>query len=209
MIVVGSHALKGDDGPALLALMHQMAAKFAKDDWVPFNVLHTVCADMTYCSSAAVLRATMGRFVSVQRASQVGALDLGYKAGAIQDKPKVLYLLGADEGMVTRDALGPDATVIYQGHHGDKGAHMADIILPGAAYTEKVGTYVNTEVCPLLGLFMVHAAPQLWFIGGAGGSCGSFAPSPPLSAGPDAADCARRHAAGQCARGLEDHPGAV
>jgi hypothetical protein len=42
MIVVGSHALKGDDGPALLALMHQMAAKFAKDDWVPFNVLHTV-----------------------------------------------------------------------------------------------------------------------------------------------------------------------
>lgn len=43
MIVVGSHALKGEDGPALMALMNQMSAKYAKDGWTPFNVLHTVC----------------------------------------------------------------------------------------------------------------------------------------------------------------------
>ena len=60
---------------------------------------------------------------------------------------EVVYLLGADEIDMTR--LGPSAEegafVIYQGHHGDAGAHRADVILPGAAYTEKNGTYVNTE----------------------------------------------------------------
>jgi len=54
----------------------------------------------------------------------------------------VIYLLGADE--IDMDRLG-DAFVIYQGSHGDRGAHRADVILPGAAYTEKGGTYVNTE----------------------------------------------------------------
>ncbi len=54
----------------------------------------------------------------------------------------VVYLLGADE--IDMDRLG-DAFVIYQGSHGDQGAHRADVILPGAAYTEKDGTYVNTE----------------------------------------------------------------
>jgi NADH-quinone oxidoreductase subunit G len=52
----------------------------------------------------------------------------------------VLFLLGADEIEVPAGAF-----VIYQGTHGDKGAHRADVILPGAAYTEKSGTYVNTE----------------------------------------------------------------
>ncbi|MGI9387115.1 MAG: molybdopterin-dependent oxidoreductase, partial [Methyloligellaceae bacterium] len=52
------------------------------------------------------------------------------------------YLLGVDE--LDMDRLG-NAFVIYQGTHGDRGAHRADIILPGAAYTEKNGTYVNTE----------------------------------------------------------------
>ena len=59
----------------------------------------------------------------------------------------MVYLLGADEIDMAR--LGPNADegafVIYQGHHGDAGAHRADVILPGAAYTEKNGTYVNTE----------------------------------------------------------------
>jgi len=54
----------------------------------------------------------------------------------------VVYLLGADE--IEAAALGK-AFVIYQGHHGDRGARRADVILPGAAYTEKDATYVNTE----------------------------------------------------------------
>jgi NADH-quinone oxidoreductase subunit G len=55
----------------------------------------------------------------------------------------VLWLLGADEIDTAR--IGADTFVVYQGHHGDAGAHRADVILPGAAYTEKSGTYANTE----------------------------------------------------------------
>ena len=58
---------------------------------------------------------------------------------------KFLYLLGADENSISRADLDPQAFVVYQGHHGDVGAEMADVVLPGAAYTEKEGTYVNTE----------------------------------------------------------------
>lgn len=53
--------------------------------------------------------------------------------------------MGADDNKITRDKLPADCVVIYQGHHGDAGATMADIILPGAAYTEKQGTYLNAE----------------------------------------------------------------
>lgn len=79
---------------------------------------------------------------------KVAALDIGYKAGpdAIKkDKPDVLFLLGADAGVITRADLPEDCFVIYQGHHGDKGAELADVVLPGAAYTEKQSTYVNME----------------------------------------------------------------
>lgn len=92
-------------------------------DWKVLNILHQV-------------------------ASQVAALDLGYKAGVADIRnhvPKVLYLLGADEETITRSDLPPNTFVIYQGHHGDAGASIADAILPGAAYTEKQATYVNTE----------------------------------------------------------------
>merc|ERR1719384_1840634 len=81
-------------------------------------------------------------------ASQVAALDLGYKPGVAevrQAKPKVLWMLGADGEAITRQDLPEDCFVIYQGHHGDAGAAIADCILPGAAYTEKQGTYVNME----------------------------------------------------------------
>lgn len=77
----------------------------------------------------------------------MAALDIGYKSGVdsiVQQKPKILYLVGADDNKLTRDQLA-DTFVIYQGHHGDKGAELADVILPGAAYTEKTATYVNTE----------------------------------------------------------------
>jgi NADH-quinone oxidoreductase subunit G len=85
-------------------------------DWNGFNVLHTA-------------------------ASRVGALDLGFASGKV-DGAELVYLLGADE--LDMGKLGR-AFVVYQGHHGDAGAHRADVILPGAAYTEKDATWVNTE----------------------------------------------------------------
>ncbi|CAG0902625.1 unnamed protein product [Cyprideis torosa] len=128
IVILGSTALQREDGGAILALTQRIcqtmrSQKELPEDWRIFNVLHRV-------------------------ASQVTALDLGYQAGvsSIRNaKPKVLYMLGADECAVTREDLAPDAFVIYQGHHGDRGALMADVILPGAAYTEKQATYVNSE----------------------------------------------------------------
>ena len=87
-------------------------------------------------------------------AARAGGLDLGFVPGeggldtdgiiaaAGSGAVEAVYLLGADE--IDTDALG-NAFVIYQGHHGDAGAHRADVILPGAAYTEKNATWVNTE----------------------------------------------------------------
>jgi NADH-quinone oxidoreductase subunit G len=80
-------------------------------------------------------------------ASRMGGLMLGYaqKAGiadVVEAAPKLVLSLGADEVDYARFA---NSMIVYIGHHGDKGAHAADIILPGAAYTEKAGTYVNTE----------------------------------------------------------------
>ncbi|XP_059709255.1 NADH-ubiquinone oxidoreductase 75 kDa subunit, mitochondrial [Haemorhous mexicanus] len=128
MVVVGSAALQRRDGAAILAAVSSIAQNTrarsgAAADWKVMNILHRV-------------------------ASQVAALDLGFKPGveAIRKgAPKVLYLLGADAGAITRQDLPEYCFIIYQGHHGDVGAPMADIILPGAAYTEKAATYVNTE----------------------------------------------------------------
>ena len=80
-------------------------------------------------------------------ASRMGGLMLGYaQKGGIADiakaSPKVLLSLGADEMDYSAFA---DSLKVYIGHHGDKGAHHADIVLPGASYAEKDGTYVNTE----------------------------------------------------------------
>lgn len=58
-------------------------------------------------------------------------------------KAKFIYLLNADN--VTPEAIPQNAFVVYQGHHGDAGAELADVCLPGAAYTEKGSTWVNTE----------------------------------------------------------------
>jgi len=128
VVIVGSEALQRADGGAVMGLTQQIADNLRTSsgcdpDWAVLNVLHRV-------------------------ASQVAALDLGYKAGVAEArdaKPKVLWLLGADGEAVTRDDLPEDCFVIYQGHHGDAGAAMADCVLPGAAYTEKQGTYVNME----------------------------------------------------------------
>jgi NADH-quinone oxidoreductase subunit G len=87
-------------------------------------------------------------------AARVGGLDLGFVpgpgghdvagilAGGRSGAIEVLYLLGADELDLSDTG---SAFVIYQGHHGDRGATRADVVLPGAAYTEKDATYVNTE----------------------------------------------------------------
>ncbi|EEC03949.1 NADH-ubiquinone oxidoreductase 75 kDa subunit, mitochondrial [Ixodes scapularis] len=128
MVVVGSVALQRPDGAALLGLAQALAAQARGSDqgWKVLNVLHRV-------------------------ASQVAALDVGYTGGvdaAKEAQPSVLYLLGADEGLVSRADLPEDCFVVYQGHHGDRGAELADAILPGAAYTEKQATYVNTEGRP-------------------------------------------------------------
>ncbi len=127
MIIVGAGALAREDGAAILALAAQAGAAFGvvAEGWNGFNVLHTA-------------------------ASRVGGLDLGFipgegalAASAMVQKGAldVLFLMGADE----IDLSASDAFVVYLGTHGDAGAHRADVILPGAAYTEKNGLYVNTE----------------------------------------------------------------
>jgi NADH dehydrogenase (ubiquinone) Fe-S protein 1 len=128
VVIVGSEALQREDGASVMAQVQRIASNLKQssgcgEDWKVLNTLHRV-------------------------ASQVAALDLGYGAGVaevVAAKPKVLWLLGADSGALKREDLPEDCFVIYQGHHGDQGAAMADCVLPGAAYTEKQGTYVNTE----------------------------------------------------------------
>ncbi len=131
MLVLGMGALARPDGAAVLALARNAAEAFGlvKDGWNGFNVLHTAAArvgglDLGFLPQAG------GRDVA-------GILD-----GAGKGEIEAVFLLGADE--IDMTALG-QAFVVYQGHHGDTGAHRADVILPGAAYTEKNGTYVNTE----------------------------------------------------------------
>jgi NADH-quinone oxidoreductase subunit G len=131
MIIVGMGAIARPDGAQVLGRAARIAERtgMVGESWNGFNVLHTAAA-------------------------RVGGLDLGFVpadggrdvagilAGAEQGDIDLVWLLGADEIDTTR--LG-NAFIVYQGHHGDRGAHRADVILPGSAYTEKNGTYVNTE----------------------------------------------------------------
>ncbi len=133
MIIVGQGALSREDGAAIQALTREIAEAYdisgKTSGFNGYNVLHTA-------------------------ASRVGGLDLKFVPGegglatneiiaaAGRGDIEVVYLLGADE--IDMNALGK-AFVIYQGHHGDAGAHRADVVLPGAAYTEKNATWVNTE----------------------------------------------------------------
>ncbi|KWV50185.1 NADH dehydrogenase [Bradyrhizobium macuxiense] len=126
IILVGAGAYTRHDGAAVLAQAAKLAVDVGalKDGWNGFAVLQDT-------------------------ASRAGALDVGFSpaAGGLTAAQMttfgtldVLFLLGADEITV------PDGTfVVYIGTHGDRGAHRADVILPGAAYTEKSGIYVNTE----------------------------------------------------------------
>jgi NADH-quinone oxidoreductase subunit G len=125
MVIVGQGALTRKDGAAVLSA----AIRLAKSVNAGFNVLHT--------AAARVAGLDLGLVPSAGGRDVAGILD-----GAAKGEIDVVYLLGADEIDMTK--LG-QAFVIYQGTHGDAGAHRADVILPGAAYTEKDGIYVNTE----------------------------------------------------------------
>jgi len=149
MIVVGQGALTRADGAAVLALAKKIADNFGVvvDGWNGFNILHTA-------------------------ASRVAGLDLGLVPGEggqstmdmLTGNLDVLFLLGADE--IDTSKLG-DSFVVYQGSHGDVGAQAADVILPGAAYTEKEAIWVNTEGRPQLGrraIFPPGEAREDWTI---------------------------------------------
>jgi len=121
MVVVGSGAFERRDGEAVMHLAAEINQK------VKNSQLGVVQRSIGACSALEV------GFVPGPTAPEGGLADL-----------KVAYLLGADEE-ATLSQLDPAAFVIYQGHHGDAGAEKADLVLPGAAYTEKTATYVNTE----------------------------------------------------------------
>jgi NADH-quinone oxidoreductase subunit G len=131
MLVIGMGALSRDDGASMLGLARQIAENYGLllEGWNGFNVLHTAASRVAGLD-LGLLPGDGGRDVA-------GILD-GAKSGDIE----MVYLLGADE--IASDQFG-DAFVVYQGHHGDQGAHRADVILPGAAYTEKDGLYINAE----------------------------------------------------------------
>lgn len=122
MLIIGMGAFQREDGVAIQALARETAETFGMiaDDWNGFNVLHDAAA-------------------------RVGAFDIGF----VSDKPfepkqmEIVYSLGVDD--MDYSSIPESSFVIYQGHHGDAGAARADVILPGAAYTEKDGIYVNTE----------------------------------------------------------------
>jgi NADH-quinone oxidoreductase subunit G len=126
-IIVGSAALSGETGAAVLNTLGALAKKVGvvAEGWNGFNVLHS--------AASRVAGLDMG-FVPGE--GGLSAIDM-VKKGALD----VLFMLGADE----IDASATKAFKVYLGSHGDRGAHGADVILPGAAYTEKSGLYVNTE----------------------------------------------------------------
>lgn len=125
MFIIGNNVLNSSDAKHIFQTVGSFIFKnidtFINDNWNGLNVLHS-------------------------EASRSGALEVGFfnkSPDASKVKPKFLYLLGADD--VSSKEIPSDAFVVYQGHHGDKGASYANLVLPGSAYTEKTATYVNTE----------------------------------------------------------------
>jgi NADH dehydrogenase (ubiquinone) Fe-S protein 1 len=125
MIIVGSSAVEHKDAKSIYETVGSFVEKnkstLQNEEWNGYNVLQ-------------------------RAASRAGAFEVGFTVSnpdTAKVQPKVMWLLGADE--VDNLKIPKDAFVIYQGHHGDKAAALADVVLPGAAYTEKNGTYVNTE----------------------------------------------------------------
>jgi NADH dehydrogenase (ubiquinone) Fe-S protein 1 len=125
MIIIGSAVTEHPDAKAIFetigAFVDRNAAKFITPEWKGYNVLQ-------------------------RDASRAGAYEVGFTVPSPEVaavKPKMIWLLGADN--FSEADIPKDTFIIYQGHHGDAGAQIADVILPGATYTEKSGTYINTE----------------------------------------------------------------
>jgi NADH-quinone oxidoreductase subunit G len=147
MIIVGQGALRREDGAEIHTAAKALLAipSALEEGWNGLNMLHTAAA-------------------------RVGALDVGFvpAEGGYDTKKileetrsgdiEVLYLLGADE--LDMQQIGGHCFVIYQGHHGDAGAHRADVIFPAAAYTEQDGLYVNTEGRPQYAYQAVNAPAE-------------------------------------------------
>jgi NADH dehydrogenase (ubiquinone) Fe-S protein 1 len=124
MIIVGSALSEHPDAAAiygaLAKLVEKEKARLVTPEWNGFSILQRV-------------------------ASRAACYDIGFtpSRAASQTKPKFIYILNADE--IDPKSIPRDAFVVYQGHHGDLGAQLADVCLPGSAYTEKGTTWVNTE----------------------------------------------------------------
>jgi NADH dehydrogenase (ubiquinone) Fe-S protein 1 len=125
IIIVGSAVAEHPDAKSMFeqvgAFVEKHKANFQTPEWNGYSVLQ-------------------------RAASRAGAYEVGFTVPSPQvaeTKPKFIWLLGADE--INEAEIPKDAFVVYQGHHGDRGAQIADVVLPGAAYTEKSVTYVNTE----------------------------------------------------------------
>jgi NADH dehydrogenase (ubiquinone) Fe-S protein 1 len=125
LIIMGSSVVENSDSAAFYKTIGEFVlankANFLTEEWNGYSILQ-------------------------RAASRIGAYEIGFvpPSKEVADvTPKVVYLLGADE--IKAHDIPKHAFVIYQGHHGDVGASFADVVLPGAAYTEKAGTYVNTE----------------------------------------------------------------
>lgn len=131
MLMLGMGALRSVEGEAVYKTSRFIAQEFnfVHKDWNGFNILHTDTAPLGGVEVGFLPAVDGYNSATMIKAAQSGKL-------------KVLYLLGADE--IPMQSLG-NVFVIYQGHHGDAGAHRADVVLPGAAYTEKSAFYVNTE----------------------------------------------------------------
>ena len=131
LFLIGENLLNRKDGEGILGRIREVAKKYNSfsDKWNGLAILHS-------------------------SASRVGALEVGFVPGnkgfntkdiidgVASNHIKLLWLLGVDDINLNKK---PNTFVVYQGHHGDKGAEIADLILPGSAYTEKDATYLNTE----------------------------------------------------------------
>jgi NADH-quinone oxidoreductase subunit G len=134
MLIVGQGALARPDGAAILTMVYKTCAAMGviKEGWNGFNILHTAAGRVGALDVCAL-------------PGQGGLNTTGMLAAAKKNSLDVLFLAGADEIDTTN--LGT-TFVVYMGTHGDVGANRADVVLPGAAYTEKSATYVNTEGRP-------------------------------------------------------------
>ena len=125
MIIVGSAGVEHADAKSIFeavgSFTDKHASNFKTPEWQGYNVLQ-------------------------RAASRAAAYEVGFTTPSpmvAETTPRMIWLLGADE--ISQSDIPRDSFVVYQGHHGDTGAQLADVILPGAAYTEKAGTYINTE----------------------------------------------------------------